>query len=255
MRVSEIWRHPVKSLQGESLAVATLESDGLQGDRCWGIRDDATGRILTGRREPDLLLAAASLADDGRPVITLPSGAVHLGTGADVDAALSDWLRRPVTLVASVGAPGAPAEFFADATDDSSDALEWTMPAGRFVDALPILLLTTASMRAGAALHPAGDWGVRRFRPNVLVEVDGDEWAEDSWCGHSVQLGAVELKPLAGCARCTMVTRPQPGIERDLDMYRTLARHHGGTMGVWSTVQTPGNLRVGDDVTVTKLDV
>ncbi len=255
MRVSEIWRHPVKSLQGESLATATLEADGLHGDRCWGIRDDATGRILTGRREPELLLASASLDADGQPVITLPSGAVHRGTGADVDAALSDWLRRPVTLVGSVGAPAAPAEFFADATDDSSEALEWTMPAGRFVDALPILLLTTASMRAGAALHPAGDWGVRRFRPNVLVEVDGDGWIEDSWCGHSVQLGGVALQPVAGCSRCTMVTRPQPGIDRDLDMYRTLARHHGGTMGVWSTVQTPGNLRVGANVTVAKLDV
>ncbi len=255
MRVSEIWRHPVKSLQGESLATATLEADGLHGDRCWGIRDEATGRILTGRREPELLLASASLGDNGQPVITLPSGELLHGVGPTLDAALTGWLGRPVSLVESVGAPGAPAEFFADATDDSSNAIEWTMPAGRFVDALPILLLTTASMRAGAALHPAGDWGVRRFRPNVLVEVDGDEWAEDSWCGHSVRLGAVELKPLAGCARCTMVTRPQPGIDRDLDMYRTLARHHGGTMGVWSTVKTPGQLRVGDEVSVTKLDV
>ena len=48
--IAALWRHPVKSLQGESLAAATIDHDGLRGDRRWGIRDEATGRILTGRR-------------------------------------------------------------------------------------------------------------------------------------------------------------------------------------------------------------
>ena len=43
----------------------------------------------------------------------------------------------------------------------------------RFVDAMPLLLMTTASLRAGAALHPAGEWDVRRFRPNVLLDASG----------------------------------------------------------------------------------
>jgi hypothetical protein len=46
------------------------------------------------------------------------------------------------------------AEYFADATDDTSAAIEWTMPPGRFVDALALLVLTTASLRAGAARYP-----------------------------------------------------------------------------------------------------
>ena len=48
-----------------------------------------------------------------------------------------------------------------------------------------------------------------------------------------------------------MVTRPQPGLDRDLDVFKTLARHHGATFGVWTTVQTPGIVRVGDEVTLT----
>jgi hypothetical protein len=47
-----------------------------------------------------------------------------------------------------------------------------------------------------------------------------------------------------------MVTRPQPGLDRDLDVFKSLARHHGATFGVWTAVQTPGLMRVGDEITV-----
>ena len=45
-----------------------------------------------------------------------------------------------------------------------------------------------------------------------------------------------------------MVTRPQPGLDRDLDVFKVLARHHGATFGVWTGVRTPGVVRVGDEV-------
>ena len=250
MRLTAIWRYPVKSLQGEELPEALLEDDGLRGDRCWGIRDERTGKILTGRREPQLLLAAATLGDDDEPTVVLPSGVRYRGTGSATDAALSEWLGRPVALVQAAGAPGGEAEFFADATDDSSAAIAWTMPAGRFVDAAPLLLLTTASLRAGASLHPEGAWEVRRFRPNFLVEVAGDGWVEDAWCGRTICVGSAVVVAQQPCVRCTMVTRPQEGLVRDLDVYRTLARHHGGTLGVWTLVQAAGSVGVGDTVTV-----
>ncbi len=252
MRLASIWRYPVKSLQGEQLSEAILDSSGLRGDRCWGVRDEATGKILTGRREPQLLLAAASLASSGEPDITLPSGAVCRGAGPTTDAALSDWLGRPVTLVGAEGAPGGEAEFFEDATDDTSRAVAWTMPPNRFVDAMPLLMLTTASLRTGASLYPAGEWSVRRFRPNLFVEVAADvtDWIEDSWCGHAVHVGPVTVAPEQGCVRCTMVTRLQPELARDVDIYKTLARHHGGTFGVWARVESPGTVAVDDPVIV-----
>ena len=123
------------------------------------------------------------------------------------------------------------------------------MPPGRFVDALALLVLTTASLRTASAFHPGGDWNVRRFRPNILVDIDGEGWLEDSWCGATVRVGDVELLPQAPCVRCTMVTRPQPDLERDLDIYRTVARHHSGNFGVWTAVGTPGTVRTGDAVT------
>jgi hypothetical protein len=47
-----------------------------------------------------------------------------------------------------------------------------------------------------------------------------------------------------------MVTRPQPDLDRDLDIYKTLARHHDGTLGVWATVQLSGTVQVGDAVEI-----
>ena len=79
--VVELWRYPVKSLQGERVEPATVQADGLAGDRRWGIRDEATGRVLTGRREPRLLDAAATVDDDGQPALALPSGTHVVGLG------------------------------------------------------------------------------------------------------------------------------------------------------------------------------
>ncbi len=249
-RVAALWRYPVKSFQGEPIAQAEIDEDGLRGDRCWGVRDEASGRILTARREPRLLLASAVLTDDGLPEITIPDGQRVRGTGVLTDSALSAWLRRPVTLVGAQGAPGASAEFFADATDDTSAAIEWTMPPGRFVDAMALLVLTTSSLRAGAEIYPAGDWHPRRFRPNVLVDTDGDGWIEDEWCGRKVQVGTVEVLPREPCSRCTMVTRAQPDLERDLEIFKTLRRHHNATLGVWTQVAATGTARVGDPVLI-----
>ena len=249
-RVAGIWRYPVKSFQGQQLERGVLEENGLRGDRCWGVRDEATGRILTGRRAPQLLQAGAALAETGDLQITLPDGTHLCGAGPDTGTALSAWLGQRVTLQEARGAPPARAEFFEDPTDDTSPSLEWTMPPGRFVDAMPLLVLTTASLRAGAALHPTGQWDVRRFRPNILLDLDAGGWIEDGWCGGRLHIDGVELVPRQPCIRCTMVTRPQPGLQHDVSIYKTLGRHHDGRLGVWTDVHTPGTVQVGASVEV-----
>jgi len=249
MRVTELWRHAVKSLQGESRSSAELEANGMVGDRKWAILDEATGKILTARREPELLLAAAHL-DNDVPMIDLPDGARIDGPGDAADEKLSAWLGKPVRLVAADTVDSAVGEFFADATDDTSPAIAWTMPQGRFVDAQALLILTTASLRRAAALYPDGNWATRRFRPNIVVDVDGEDWVEDEWCRHTVRIGEAEIVPVVPCERCTMVTRPQPDLDRDLDIFRTLARHHNAKFGVWSRIVMPASINVGDAVTI-----
>ena len=77
MRVAELWRFPVKSLQGEQLGSATVTGAGIVGDRAFAIFDVATGLGLTARRIPELLDASARVVDDGAPPeITLPDGSI-----------------------------------------------------------------------------------------------------------------------------------------------------------------------------------
>src|SRR5437899_1270127 len=152
----------------------------------------------------------------------------------------SVWLAKPVTLVAAAVSDAARAEYFADAADDSSRAIEWTMPKGHFVDAFPVLIITTAGLRSGAAAHPHGAWDVRRFRPNMLIQVDGEGWVEDAWAERLLSVGSTQLVPRQRCIRCTMVNRAQPGLERDVNIYKTLHRTHGGDAGMWTQVAQPG---------------
>jgi len=248
-KVTSLWRYPVKSLQGEAIASAQVEDDGVLGDRQWGIRDDRTGRILTARGRPELLSAAASY-NDHEPLITLPDGRTLVGPGARTDRQLSDWLASPVSLVTAANTNAGRAEFFLDATDDTSQAVEWTMPEGRYVDTAAVLVLTTASLSTAARLHPNGVWDPRRFRPNVLLGLDGEGWIEDEWVGRVLRVGGSSLIPAQPCSRCTMVTRAQPGLDADADVFRTLARHHRGHFGVWSDVFVPGVVSLGDDASL-----
>lgn len=249
LRIAQLWRYPVKSLLGERLPALRVVGDGVDGDRMWGIQDRSDGRILTARREPRLLFASSRVAADGRlPVITLPDGRELTGAGRATDAALSAWLGKAVTLVAAAESDAARAEYFADATDDSSQAIEWTMPKGRFVDAFPMLVMTTAGLRGGAAAHSSGTWDVRRFRPNILIQVEGEGWLEDAWAERRLSAGSAQLIPRRRCIRCTMVNRAQPGLERDVNIYKTLHRTHGGEAGMWTQAAQPGVISEGDSV-------
>ena len=88
--------------------------------------------------------------------------------------------------------------------------------------------------------------------PNLFIDTELEGWVEDGWCGATVRIDAVELLPRQSCVRCTMITRAQPGLERDLDIYKTVARHHGGNLGVWTAVGTGGAVRVGAEVDVVR---
>jgi uncharacterized protein len=233
MRVMELWRYPVKSLQGERVAAAELTPQGLAGDRGWALFDLETGLGLTARRLPALLHASARLRADGEVDITLPDGAVT----ADDDA-LSDWLGRRVALRAATEATGPrryenPDDIETEA-DDSWEVFEGSAQA--FHDSVAVTLVSTATI---------GDRPVRRFRPNVVLDGAG----EDALVGTTVALGAASLTLTKPVSRCVMVTRAQPGgIAVDRDVLRWIHRERGGLLAVGGTVARAGAVRVGDEL-------
>src|SRR5690349_18455657 len=97
MRVGQVWRYPVKSMQGESLDALEIDGAHVLGDRQWGVRDSRTGVVLTGRMTRPLLHAIARIVDDG-VVITLPDGRAFDDTDDALDLALSAYVGQPVHL-------------------------------------------------------------------------------------------------------------------------------------------------------------
>ena len=235
--VLALWRYPVKSMQGEALTEAPIGPNGIVGDRGWVVVDIATGLGLTGRREPQLLFAHAALVDDDVR-ITLPDGTV----AAD-DEALSAWLGRPVTLVRA-GAQTVGTFEIGLAADDDADRdptvewYQWKGPVGTFHDSTRTQVSIIGAISVGA-------WDMRRFRPNVVIDGSG----EDEWVGTHIRLGDAWLDVVKQIGRCVMTTRRQPdGIDRDLDVLRTINRDRSTFLGVGGLVVTPGAVRVGDAI-------
>src|SRR3977135_1618049 len=54
LRLSALYRYPLKSGKGEPLQHITLDKLGLDGDRRWMLVDEASGRFLTQRAVPEM---------------------------------------------------------------------------------------------------------------------------------------------------------------------------------------------------------
>lgn len=233
-RVLEVWRYPVKSLLGERVEQARIGSEGVEGDRRFAIFDVETGFGLTARRAPSLLFAAARMRADGSAEITLPDGSV-----AETDAALSDWLGREVTLRSTEQVTQRRFENPEDFEDESTSRWEpFSGSAGAFQDSgnAAVSMVSRQSI---------GSWAQRRFRANILLDGAG----EDEYVGQRVSVGAAILEVRERLSRCVMVTRPQPGgIERDLDVLRTIHRERDGCLAIGAVVIEPGRVRTGDEV-------
>jgi uncharacterized protein len=232
MEVLELWRYPVKSLQGEQMAEVEIGPGGLRGDRRFALYDVESGLGLTARRVPELLFASASLLGDGTLQVTLPDG-----TRAEDDDALSAWLGRAVTLRSAEEDVALRYENVVDFEHErASEWTEFTGAGGPFHDSADfrVSLVSEATI---------GSWDRRRFRSNVLLDGEG----EDGLVGRSVALGEAILDVGARIERCVMTTRSQPdGVERDLQVLRTIARERDARLAVGGLVRRPGTVRVGD---------
>jgi uncharacterized protein YcbX len=238
MRVLELWRYPVKSLQGERLAEAAIDTLGIAGDRRWALFDRDTGLGLTARRVPELLFGSARVDRDGGVEVVLPDGTVTTD-----ESVLSDWLGRRVELRSADERSEAAPTYEAPVDEDVPDPTEWLQwegAPGPFHDSprIRLSLVSTGTL---------GTWDRRRFRANVLLDGEG----EDGLRGREAELGGVRLRFGLPVSRCVMTTRPQPGgIARDTSVLKTIHRERDGNLAVRAAVLEPGIVRTGDELVV-----
>jgi len=229
LTVKEIWRYPVKSMQGERLGVARLTARGVPGDRIWAVRGPGGEKIADRKNALAGLLNCSARYDEAADTveITLPDGDTVLlreGNEGEVAARLSPIVGREVSLhrtdraahAAEAGAdrdaftralqrfckPRAGDPAFPDTARYPSASVDEAMrymwlfgrrdeiPPPHGFDLFPVNILTEASLRwLSRKLGKAAD--VRRFRPNLLVAdtANADERIEFAWEGRRVAFG------------------------------------------------------------------
>jgi uncharacterized protein YcbX len=280
--VAGLWRFPVKSMGGEELSTSAVDLRALHADRLWAVRDLELGAVTTARRLPMLLGCTARFVEEPPPgvgpgnvtdvVVTFPDGTEIASTDRErLDARLTELTGKRVALVplpplhdkaAYRGVLASKRDIRQQWALSDDEALPdfsvfplrklaelsiYATPIGIFADAYAVHVVTTSSLRTMAAY--GGDFDVRRFRPNILVETSEDGLVEQEWIGGTLSAGDVALSVEIPAIRCSVPMREQPGLPADPAVSRTVSRHGERCFGVYTDIAEAGTVRVGDVVT------
>lgn len=260
--------YPVKSAGGVELAEVEIELRGPRDDRLWMVVEPS-GRFVTQREEPRLALL--------RPQATAQGWSVAAPGMARVELRPEPARRLPVrvwddevdavrcTAEAEIwlsGFLGRPALFVSmDAASRRTDVFSGQEErVARFADALPLLVLSRASLEDLNA-RLAEPLPMERFRPNLVIG-GCEPFEEDLW--DTIRVGEVEIELAVACARCVITTIDQARALPDprREPLRTLATFRRRTRAAleldpgpvyfgWRSVPLcTGRVRVGDEVAV-----
>jgi MOSC domain-containing protein len=231
--ITGIFTYPVKSCRGLAHERAQLAATGFDGDRHWMLVRP-NGRFVTQRELPRLALVGTQLTPTslaltapGMPPLEVSRDAFGVSRevtvwkfdgrgidcGEDAAAWATQYLETPLRLV----------RFDADAPRVCSP--EWT-PGTRavteFADGFPILVISRASLADLNARLPQA-LPMERFRPNVVI--DGVA-AYDEDRIHELRAGAVTLRIVKPCTRCSITTTDQQrGAVDGVEPLRTLKEY------------------------------
>ena len=259
LTVVGLWRYPVKSMLGEELNAAEVTERGLVGDRQFAVVDRETGKIA-GAKNPrkwgnffDFRAAYAEPPRAGSELpevrLTLPDGSHATSEQPDLEQTLSQALGREVAFARAQSGRGDKAEEYwpdMDGLDFRDTVTDFELPEGTFFDIATVHVLTTATMNKLCELYPQGRFEVRRFRPNIVINLptDSPEFVENAWVGHTIQLGEdIVLSVTEPCPRCVMTTLAQGDLPKDSGILRTAAQHNGVNVGVYASVLRAGTIR------------
>lgn len=283
--VKEIWRYPVKSMQGEKLSETLLTAGGVPLDRGWAVRDEASQTIVGAKKIGDLLNCSARYLEGTNAgavphvEITLPDGNTVRSDGDQVHQELSKAFGQEVTLWPLQPAdnkehyrtkqppedleaemrtmfalePDEPLpDLSAFPPDVLAELMEFATPVGTYFDAFPLDILTEASLRHLQTLTPDAVLDVRRFRPNILLSdsenITGLE--ETKWVGRAVTIGSATIDAVMECPRCIMTTRAQGDLPRDASIMRAMVAHTAQNLSIYCNISKPGRVAEGDTVTL-----
>ncbi len=235
--ISRLWRWPVKSMAGEEVGALRLDGHGVGGDRAHAVLHEHKGewKPLTAREAPRMLAWTAAYP-------------------FELDAGL-DPASPPHAMVAAPGGRsswrwGDPRLRLALERDLDRSVRLLREPPG--VQDVPgtVHLITAASLRA-LSEELGRDVDVRRFRANLLLELDAPAYEEETWTGRELAFGdGVVLRVTGGCDRCAIPTRDPESQEKWPGLLKHLTAEHGQDFGLLARVVVAGRVHAGEHVRI-----
>ena len=273
--VAVLRRYPVKSMLGEELRAADVTERGLAGDRALALVHRPTNHGETSKvvsaKNPRLWRNMLKLAATSGPDVKIifPDGTALASTDPGIEAALSEFLGRPVAL-ATTPPPEAsldradPEEVLRDGVDaqvrmDVIEHVGAAAPDGTFFDYAPLHLITTSTLDRIAELSPRGAIELERYRPNLVIRTLQGGFAENDWVGRDLLIGReLMVRVISRTPRCAIPTLEHGGLPRDTDALRVPAAHNRVSpahdwrpepcAGVHGQVIRAGRVELGDEV-------
>ena len=239
--LTEIWRHPIKSIGRESLAsVALKPGQTLPYDRAWavthaGARLEGEGwahkrNFLRGVTDPNLMAVTCEM--DG--------GLIHL-----------HHPQRPDLTFDPTGAADPLLEWLAPIWSDDQPAPNGLRHlASGFTDVPdPWVAINNHASHRAVEQRVGRNLSIHRWRGNLWVEGFA-LWEEFDWVGKTLQIGAATVKIHCPITRCkATMANPETG-KRDADTLAALRSWDHQDFGVYAEVIEGGTIEPGAEVKV-----
>ncbi len=260
MRLSGLYRYPVKSLRGEALDVMEIGARGPLHDRHWMLVSEE-GRFLTQRELPRMALVRPEILGEGLRLRAPGLFDLEVAAESDEELKVQVWKDTCTARAMSPAADQWLSDFLGVSArlvylpPDSMRQVDLTYarPGDQtgFSDGFPFLLISQASLddlnrRMGLNLP------MERFRPNLVV--DGCEpYAEDGW--KRIRIGDLSFRVVKPCSRCVIPTvNPETGEREGNEPLKTLMsyRKEGNNVYFGQNLihDGPGQLQTGMPVEV-----
>ncbi len=242
IRLSQIYRHPIKAYGRELLASVRLSAgEGLPFDREWAVAHEAAQltpgwnpcmNFTRGAKAPALMAVTASLDEATRTVTLSHPGAGRITVAPDTLADQARLLAWADPMIPA-GRPRPTAVVRGGVAMTDSD-----YPS---VSVLSLASLAELAARMGMNLS------VHRWRANLWL--DGAEpWAEWGWIGQRFRLGGAVLEVVERITRCVATkVDPETGDVQG-DTLAALETGYGHQdFGIFARVIESGGIATGDE--------
>ncbi|HEX5017929.1 MAG TPA: MOSC N-terminal beta barrel domain-containing protein [Actinomycetes bacterium] len=255
LRVTTLFTTPVKGFALHSRESVEIDDNGAVGDRDFFMVDEQLSLVSITRI--GTFAAWQADFDPASGTLTLRSAdgdsfEAPTPLGREVVAHFFDERRVTGHVV-----EGPWSDWLSDAADRRLMLVRAAASGGAY-DEHPVTLLGESSVAELGQHAPGGSLDARRFR--MLIGFDGAAaYEEDTWNGHLLKVGSVQLRVRGPVPRCNATTRdPDSGV-RDVKTLRLIEEHRGRTpndfgidlnFGVYGDVVAPGTITIGDELTL-----